>query len=1326
MRIKKIELRVLSFLFVCMMFFTNIMNIDAKTIIINEASEWETTVNDTTADEIKLGKNIDLTSAIKERILPSLDVDSNATTRTLDLNGNELQVSTDALNIYFKVSGATVIIKDSSESKTGKIVHNTTDSALINIAYNSNISNGSLIINGGTYICHNDISSEFGAIFNQDESTKIIVNDGTFDSRSLLSGTRAALDIKGMVLFNSAATSNTTAASVIKEDTGRITFGNIVDYNHSAYIRLSTGVESKIDTMLLATYTVTSLDSNATYTDSIVVKENEGLQASDVYFNTIYGYDDLKQKIIIKNKGLTPLTIKNITLDNYDSFTIEGPNQAIIEPDATNTSWTIKVNESLSAGSHSAILTIKDENDKSYVSHIRVDVAKKKLTNLGIGFTEKLYYGENHNIEPIINGADELSSGDYEIEYAPVGSENWVKIRPTLVGKYNIRITITNTNYEQNSASSEFEILPTEKVVRIVANSSSQVYNGKQYSDNGFKVYFDNKETENGTLYYNDTVSNILVVGNVKDVKDNKDNNNVIDKNSITITNKECYRNIEIIDGTISIEPVPEILYIYADTVRQKYNGKTLTGKSFSYNTGVLLEGEKIVVAIEGKQLYVGTSENVIVDVQIIRDNENIASNYKINKIDGKLTVTSASQEVNINPNITVKVGSKLSVDKIKEYLGANTESYKIRMKNSTNSTFNELNGFEAGSNAEVVTMEAIAPAIDVNKDGLFEYEENTSEFNITVEEKDIVKLSGLTYIDKYYDKTPIEPTGTLIIENNLVSVDDIEVVYKGTGNTEYESSEAPTNAGTYVVTYKVASNNPTYAGSVSYTFTIKKIQVEIPSEDNNQYVYSKEKQNISINYDNNLVDLNGTTFETNAGDYSYTLTLKDKNNYEWKDGTTDDIKRSWKIEKATPEYTIPTGLTGIKGQTLLEIPLNGRFIWNNPNEKILAGTHTYKATYTPEDTLNYKAINEIDITITAKNTFNVTGTILEGKGAINGLKTEIVDGSIIDVTFIPETGYMIDKVAVNGVEVEVIDNKLNLTINENKNIEVCYKKIPFKIIVKDTNNVVITPNGTISILYGDSKEFSIIAKSGYRLKKVLVNNIDKINDVKNNKLVISNITADTTVEVIVEKISYAMIERDGTVRKNNSARFKVNAEYSLFNSVFVDNVLVNAKNYTVKEGSTIITLKKEYVNTLSVGTHTLKITFSDGGEVITKFSVSEALNGNNNNNNNGNNNSSKDNNNDNNNNDESHNNNDSAKDNTKDNNNDNTKDNNKGNNNNSNDNKNNNNGKNNNSNNNVNNDNNVHDAKENIVTYAIIVLAVTGVIVLIYIVKKYINKNEH
>ena len=323
----------------------------------------------------------------------------------------------------------------------------------------------------------------------------------------------------------------------------------------------------------------------------------------------------------------------------------------------------------------------------------------------------------------------------------------------------------------------------------------------------------------------------------------------------------------------------------------------------------------------------------------------------------------------------------------------------------------------------------------------------------------------------------------------------------------------------------------------------------------------------------------------------------------------------------------------------------------------------------------------------------------------------------------------MIDKVAVNGVEVEVIDNKLNLTINENKNIEVCYKKIPFKIIVKDTNNVVITPNGTISILYGDSKEFSIIAKSGYRLKKVLVNNIDKINDVKNNKLVISNITADTTVEVIVEKISYAMIERDGTVRKNNSARFKVNAEYSLFNSVFVDNVLVNAKNYTVKEGSTIITLKKEYVNTLSVGTHTLKITFSDGGEVITKFSVLEALNGNNNNNNNnnnGNNNSSKDNNNDNNNNDESHNNNDSAKDNRKDNNNDNTKDNNKGNNNNSNDNKNNNNGKNNNSNNNVNNDNNVHDAKENIVTYAIIVLAVTGVIVLIYIVKKYINKNEH
>ena len=66
-------------------------------------------------------------------------------------------------------------------------------------------------------------------------------------------------------------------------------------------------------------------------------------------------------------------------------------------------------------------------------------------------------------------------------------------------------------------------------------------------------------------------------------------------------------------------------------------------------------------------------------------------------------------------------------------------------------------------------------------------------------------------------------------------------------------------------------------------------------------------------------------------------------------------------------------------------------------------------------------------------------------------------------------------------------------------------------------------------------------------------------------------------------------------------------ADCSLFtNKVYVDNKLVDSTNYNSKSGSTVITLKDEYLKTLSVGEHTLKVAFSDNGEAITKFIIKE------------------------------------------------------------------------------------------------------------------------
>ena len=77
------------------------------------------------------------------------------------------------------------------------------------------------------------------------------------------------------------------------------------------------------------------------------------------------------------------------------------------------------------------------------------------------------------------------------------------------------------------------------------------------------------------------------------------------------------------------------------------------------------------------------------------------------------------------------------------------------------------------------------------------------------------------------------------------------------------------------------------------------------------------------------------------------------------------------------------------------------------------------------------------------------------------------------------------------------------------------------------------------------------------------------------------------------------------TIDESKNAIFRIDADFSLFDGkLYIDGTLIDAKNYKAESGSTIITLNKEYVDTLSVGEHTIKVEFSDSGFATTKFEV--------------------------------------------------------------------------------------------------------------------------
>ena len=100
-------------------------------------------------------------------------------------------------------------------------------------------------------------------------------------------------------------------------------------------------------------------------------------------------------------------------------------------------------------------------------------------------------------------------------------------------------------------------------------------------------------------------------------------------------------------------------------------------------------------------------------------------------------------------------------------------------------------------------------------------YMDITATLTFHPEDKVTVTISGLTYADKEYDGSAIVPTGTLAVSGDSVPAGELEVRYEGTGSTVYYSADAPVNAGTYKVAYKVAASNDDYTGEAVYTFTI-------------------------------------------------------------------------------------------------------------------------------------------------------------------------------------------------------------------------------------------------------------------------------------------------------------------------------------------------------------------------------------------------------------------------------------------------------------------------------------------------------------------------
>ena len=157
-----------------------------------------------------------------------------------------------------------------------------------------------------------------------------------------------------------------------------------------------------------------------------------------------------------------------------------------------------------------------------------------------------------------------------------------------------------------------------------------------------------------------------------------------------------------------------------------------------------------------------------------------------------------------------------------------------------------------------------------------------------------------------------------------------------------------------------------------------------------------------------------------------------------------------------------------------------------------------------------------------------------------------------------------------------------------------------------DIQNVKALENNQVAVSVGTQIATTYSFEEG---KLIEVSNITIINHIA------SIYTAHTSIDdtaATEEKTTYEYIDNTAnqtyTINKDDNLTFRINADYSLFENggkVYVNGT--ETTEYTSKSGSTIITLNKDFVNSLSVGEHTLKVAFNNGGEAITKFTIAKA-----------------------------------------------------------------------------------------------------------------------
>ena len=188
--------------------------------------------------------------------------------------------------------------------------------------------------------------------------------------------------------------------------------------------------------------------------------------------------------------------------------------------------------------------------------------------------------------------------------------------------------------------------------------------------------------------------------------------------------------------------------------------------------------------------------------------------------------------------------------------------------------------------------------------------------------------------------------------------------------------------------------------------------------------------------------------------------------------------------------------------------------------------------------------------------------------------------------------------IAVTGTEGQSITTTIKAIAVKDRMQNSSVETFTYTIQIPVPKYEVTVTNGSGSGNYAQGSTVTITANTapnGQRFKEWTI---------ESGNITLASSTSDTTTfvmpagavsvkanyEAIPTPVSYKILDGANSDWKQNTEEtitIRGNGDFSKFVGVKIDGNTIDAKNYTAKEGSTIITLTTDYLKTLSIGTHT-------------------------------------------------------------------------------------------------------------------------------------------